>query len=91
MCTAYVQFWLFMKLSDANCVLCVLQMAVYDELKRGFEAKCHQHMILSEQFRPSHIQTNLKVAILQAEEESENIMENFLNSECFKFSRISQN
>lgn len=78
-----------MELSDADCILCVLQMAVYDELKRGFEAKCNQHMMLSEQFRPSYIQTNLKVAILQAEEESENIMEDFLNSECFEFSRIS--
>ncbi|XP_076468478.1 vacuolar protein sorting-associated protein 37A-like [Babylonia areolata] len=54
------------------------KMASYDELRGGFEAKCEQHMRLSEQFQPSLIQTNLKVAILQAEEESENIMQDFL-------------
>lgn len=55
------------------------KMARYDELRGGFEAKCEQHLAMSEQFRPSHIQTNLKVAILQAEEESENIMQDFLS------------
>ena len=69
---------------------CVLQMAMYDELRRGFEAKCDQHMTLSEQFRPSNIQTNLKVAILQAEEESENIMEDFLSSEWFRFCKVQK-
>ncbi|KAK7097881.1 vacuolar protein sorting-associated protein 37A-like [Littorina saxatilis] len=55
------------------------KMALYDELRRGFEGDCERHLGLSEQYRPSHIQTNLKVAILQAEEESEHIMEDFLN------------
>lgn len=54
------------------------KMAVLDGLRQSFEANCEQHLALSEQFRPSNIQTNLKVAILQAEEESETIMEQFL-------------
>lgn len=55
-------------------------MAELDGMKQAFEASCEQHLALSEQFRPSNIQTNLKVAILQAEEESENIVDDFLNS-----------
>ncbi|KAK7476934.1 hypothetical protein BaRGS_00031793 [Batillaria attramentaria] len=57
----------------------VEKMAVLDGLRQSFEANCEQHLALSEQFRPSNIQTNLKVAILQAEEESENIVEQFLS------------
>lgn len=56
----------------------VEKMAVLDGLRQSFEMNCEQHLALSEQFRPSHIQTNLKVAILQAEEHSEHIMEQFL-------------
>ncbi|PVD34307.1 hypothetical protein C0Q70_05578 [Pomacea canaliculata] len=55
------------------------KMAELDGMKQAFEASCEQHLALSEQFRPSNIQTNLKVAILQAEEESENIVDDFLN------------
>lgn len=57
----------------------VEKMTLYDELRGSYETECDRHMTLSEQFRPSHIQTNLKVAIMQAEEESEIIMEEFLN------------
>ena len=35
-------------------------------------------MTLTEQYHPSHIQTNLKVAVMEADEESENIAEKFL-------------
>ncbi|KAL8622141.1 hypothetical protein ACOMHN_052943 [Nucella lapillus] len=54
------------------------KMAHYDELRGGFEGRCEQQLTMAEQFRPSHIQTNFKVAILQAEEESEHIMQDFL-------------
>ena len=60
-------------------------MSAYDELKESYESSCERHLVLSEQFRPSNIQTNLKVAILQAEEESENVMTDFLNSKHVPF------
>ncbi|GFN82167.1 vacuolar protein sorting-associated protein 37a-like [Plakobranchus ocellatus] len=52
-----------------------------ESLKSDFEQHCGQHMALSEQFHPSHIQTNLKVAVMEADEESENIAEKFLEKD----------
>jgi hypothetical protein len=40
-------------------------------------------MSLSDTLHPTNIQTNLKVALMEAEEESENTVEEFLNSELF--------
>ena len=45
-------------------------------------------MKLSEQYHPSNIQTNLKVAVMEADEESENIAEKFLESKLFFSLRV---
>lgn len=37
-------------------------------------------MSLSDTFHPTNIQTNMKVALMEAEEESEKIVDDFLNS-----------
>ncbi|KAK3777036.1 hypothetical protein RRG08_008889 [Elysia crispata] len=50
-------------------------------LKADFEQHCQKHMKLSEQYHPSNIQTNLKVAVMEADEESENIAEKFLEKD----------
>ncbi|GFR90672.1 vacuolar protein sorting-associated protein 37A-like [Elysia marginata] len=52
-----------------------------DRIKTDFEQHCQKHMTLSEQYHPSHIQTNLKVAVMEADEESENIAEKFLEKD----------
>lgn len=53
----------------------------FDSLKIDFEDHCQKHIALSEQYHPSHIQTNLKVAVMEADEESENIAEKFLEKD----------
>ncbi|XP_005100077.1 vacuolar protein sorting-associated protein 37A [Aplysia californica] len=55
--------------------------AEYDQVRAEFESVCLRHNGLSEQFHPSHIQTNLKVAVMEADEESEKLAEKFLDKE----------
>ncbi|CAG5128487.1 unnamed protein product [Candidula unifasciata] len=55
--------------------------AELDQLQADFENLCEHHLTLSDQFHPSHIQTNLKVAVMEADEESEKIAEQFLDQE----------
>ncbi|XP_041359392.1 vacuolar protein sorting-associated protein 37A-like [Gigantopelta aegis] len=50
-----------------------------DEVKESLEMNCERHMTLADEFDPTHIQTNLKVAVLEAEEETEQIAEDLLN------------
>ena len=46
-------------------------------------------MMKSEDFHPSVIQNNLKVALMEAEEESEQMVEQFLESEPRSFYKIT--
>ncbi|XP_055895539.1 vacuolar protein sorting-associated protein 37A-like [Biomphalaria glabrata] len=55
--------------------------AELDNLKIEFENHCERHMSLSDEYHPSHIQTNLKVAVMEADEESEVVAEKFLDKE----------
>ena len=57
-----------------------LQYAEFDRLRAEFETHQEQQFELMDQFQPSVIQNNLKVAILVAEEESESVVENFMES-----------
>ena len=57
-----------------------LQYAEFDRLRTEFETHQEQQFELMDQFQPSVIQNNLKVAILVAEEESESVVENFMES-----------
>ncbi|XP_059140536.1 vacuolar protein sorting-associated protein 37A-like [Physella acuta] len=52
-----------------------------ENLKVEFEKHCEHHMTLSDQYHPLHIQSNLKVAVMEADEESEIIAEQFLEKE----------
>ncbi|RUS85202.1 hypothetical protein EGW08_007028 [Elysia chlorotica] len=52
-----------------------------DSAKTDFEQSCQKHVKLSEQYHPSNIQTHLKVAVMEADEESENIAEQFLEKD----------
>ncbi|CAL1536611.1 unnamed protein product [Lymnaea stagnalis] len=52
-----------------------------EQSKMDFEKNCERHMALTDQYHPSHIQTNLKVAVMEADEESEIIAEKFLEKE----------
>ena len=58
-----------------------MQCKELDEVKESLEMNCERHMTLADEFDPTHIQTNLKVAVLEAEEETEQIAEDFLESE----------
>uniref|UniRef100_A0A0B6ZEB2 VPS37 C-terminal domain-containing protein n=1 Tax=Arion vulgaris TaxID=1028688 RepID=A0A0B6ZEB2_9EUPU len=55
--------------------------AELETLQAEFENHCERHMTLSDQYHPSHIQTNLKVAVMEADEESERVAEKFLEKE----------
>ncbi|XP_071088068.1 vacuolar protein sorting-associated protein 37A-like [Haliotis cracherodii] len=55
------------------------KMSELDAIKGEFETHCEHHLTLSDQFHPANIQTNLKVAVMEAEEESEKIADDFLD------------
>ena len=57
------------------------QNAEYAAVKSEFESHCGRHNTLLEQYHPSHIQTNLKVAVMEADEGSEKLAEKFLDRE----------
>ncbi|GAB1607542.1 vacuolar protein sorting-associated protein 37A-like [Argonauta hians] len=48
-------------------------------LQNEFEEESEHHMCLSDQFHPTSIQSNIKVAVMEADEKSEKIAEDFLN------------
>ncbi|XP_045205161.1 vacuolar protein sorting-associated protein 37A-like [Mercenaria mercenaria] len=54
-------------------------MQEFESLRTQFESNQEKQCSLIDQFHPSVIQNNLKVAILEAEEESEKIVEDFLD------------
>ena len=60
-------------------------MQEFETLRSQFESHQERQCSLMDQFHPGVIQNNLKVAILEAEEESEKIVEDFLDSELFYF------
>lgn len=66
-----------------------IKSAELDNLKIEFENHCERHMSLSDEYHPSHIQTNLKVAVMEADEESEVVAEKFLDSEYICILKIS--
>lgn len=47
-------------------------------LQNEFEEESERHMSLSDQFHPTSIQSNIKVAVMESEEKSEQIAEDFL-------------
>ena len=49
----------------------------------SYEEDCRRHAELSDQLHPFNIQSNLKVAILQAEEESETVVDDFFTGQLF--------
>lgn len=51
---------------------------LYQKTEEEFQRNQQRLMSKSEDFHPSVIQNNLKVALMEAEEESENIVEQFL-------------
>lgn len=53
---------------------------LYQKTEEEFQRNQQRLMSKSEDFHPSVIQNNLKVALMEAEEESENIVEQFLES-----------
>lgn len=59
-----------------------LKKNLYQKTEEEFQRNQQRLMSKSEDFHPSVIQNNLKVALMEAEEESENIVEQFLDSEC---------
>ncbi|KAH9508254.1 Vacuolar protein sorting-associated protein 37A [Bulinus truncatus] len=61
--------------------LLIVKNTELENLKAEFENHCERHMSLSDMYHPSHIQTNLKVAVMEADEESEIIAERFLEKE----------
>ena len=56
---------------------------MFERSREEFERDQEKLMSLSDTLHPTNIQTNLKVALMEAEEESENTVEEFLNSELF--------
>jgi hypothetical protein len=60
---------------------------LFERSREEFERDQEKLMSLSDILHPTNIQTNLKVALMEAEEESENTVEEFLNSELFLNSR----
>lgn len=58
-----------------------LKKNLYQKTEEEFQRNQQRLMSKSEDFHPSVIQNNLKVALMEAEEESENIVEQFLESE----------
>ena len=56
---------------------------LFERSREEFERDQEKLMSLSDTLHPTNIQTNLKVALMEAEEESENTVEEFLNSELF--------
>ena len=57
------------------------QVSDFEHLRTDFEVNQEKQLSLMDQFHPTVIQNNLKVAILEADEESEKIVEEFLDSE----------
>lgn len=57
-----------------------LKKNLYQKTEEEFQRNQQRLMSKSEDFHPSVIQNNLKVALMEAEEESENIVEQFLES-----------
>lgn len=66
----------------------ILQANALESGKQGFERDCERHLSLLDQFSPSNIQTNLKVAVMEAEEETERIAEDFMNSKSSPFDAV---
>ena len=60
---------------------------MFERSREEFERDQEKLMSLSDILHPTNIQTNLKVALMEAEEESDNTVEEFLNSELFLNSR----
>lgn len=52
---------------------------LFEKSREEFERDQERLMSLSDTFHPSNIQTNLKVALLEAEEDSEKVVDEFLN------------
>lgn len=55
------------------------QLRQFESLRAEFEKNQEKQMLLMDQFHPSMIQNNLKVAILETEEESDRVVEEFLD------------
>lgn len=62
-------------------VVVCFQVDEFERLRLEFERNQEKQLSLMDQFHPTVIQNNLKVAILEADEESEKIVEEFLDSE----------
>lgn len=58
-------------------------------MKSDFEKDSERHLALSEQYHPTNIQTNLKVAVMEADEESEKIAESFLDRKFCGFFKMN--
>ncbi|XP_071125119.1 vacuolar protein sorting-associated protein 37A-like isoform X2 [Mytilus edulis] len=52
---------------------------LFERSREEFERDQEKLMSLSDTFHPTNIQTNMKVALMEAEEESEKIVDDFLN------------
>ncbi|KAL3880386.1 hypothetical protein ACJMK2_032630 [Sinanodonta woodiana] len=50
----------------------------FENLKSGFELNQERHLCLLDQFHPTALHNNLKVAIMEVEEESEKLVDDFL-------------
>ena len=60
------------------------QAEEFDRVRTEFERNQEKQLSLMDQFHPTMIQNNLKVAILEADEESEKVVEEFLQSKYYK-------
>lgn len=58
----------------------LFQNQLFERSREEFERDQEKLMSLSDTFHPTNIQTNMKVALMEAEEESEKIVDDFLNS-----------
>ena len=68
--------------------LICFQAREFDHLRTEFEGNQEKQLSLMDQYHPTVIQNNLKVAILEADEESEKIAEEFLDSEFWFYSQV---
>ena len=64
----------------SHCMANWFQAREFEQLRSQFEQNQEKQLSLMDQFHPTVIQNNLKVAILEADEESEKIVEEFLDS-----------
>lgn len=55
------------------------KLSEFESMRDTFERRQEQQLSLMDQFHPTIIQNNLKVAILEAEEESDRVVEEFLD------------